>query len=181
MYHWSQMPDNGSNSEVGFLMNYCGYTVDMTYGCVSPSAFASRIDNALRNNFNYSAAISRYNNTSVTDYLPVVISDLDAGRPVILFGSTNAVDILGFKIGTGDGHCWVADGYYSRVDPTAIYDPRSNRYFARTDYYLHMNWGWDGSHNGCFAATDWGKDVNGVTMPQNYGNAIGLINEIHPN
>jgi len=134
-YQWSSMPNSvtSANSAVATLMYHCGVSVDMGYGVGSTggssayvAAAYSPITNcteyALKTYFGYSSSLQgviRANYTE-TQWIGLLETELDAGRPVIHTGS-----------GTHGGHCFVCDGYDN-------------------NNYMHMNWGWSGNSDGYF-------------------------------
>ncbi len=137
-YNWTSMPNNVSsnNSAVATLMYHCGVSVDMNYGVGSTGGSgayvisnASPVTNcteyALKNYFGYKSTLQgvEKDNYTQTQWVNLMKTELDAGRPVIYAG-----------FGSGGGHCFVNDGY----------DINS---------FFHFNWGWSGSYNGFFVIT----------------------------
>lgn len=133
-YQWSSIPSKltyrGQSSELARLMYDAGISVNMNYGGSSSSAFTSRVDDALRNDFGYSS------NTSYQSYNHHVIkSEIVNGRkPVIVRAGRDG----------GGGHAWVVEGYQS------LQQSASTKY----EYY-YMNWGWNGSYNAWYLYNDW--------------------------
>ena len=65
------------------------------------------------------------------------------------------VDLFDNPFGYKDGHAWVADGYKTVTSWEKTKIDRGNtggisyrRGIVRRSHYLHMNWGWGGSHDG---------------------------------
>ena len=137
-YNWASMPNNvtSSNSAVATLMYHCGVSVEMNYGTASQggSGAYTYLDDdyiaygymdartALKNNFGYTTAAGyeRDNYSSLSTWIGLLKTELDAGRPILYSGS-----------GTNGGHAFVCDGY-----------DNNDRF--------HMNWGWSGYYDGYF-------------------------------
>jgi len=127
-YQWSSMPNKvtGTNNAVATLMYHCGVSVDMNYGIVYPdgkggsgAAGASMVQPALVNYFGYqNSNIALRSNYTESQWINLLKSELDAGRPMYYEGA-----------GNGSGHAFVCDGY------DAI-------------NYFHFNWGWNGNSDG---------------------------------
>ena len=131
-YQWANMPNKLSSSSsvsqvnaVAKLIWHCGVAVDMMYGPTVSGAYSEAVTTALLDYFSYSDdLIGVYkNNYSNSQWLAIIKSSLDLGRPVHYSGND----------GTGQlGHAFVCDGY------------DSNDMF-------HFNWGWNGNYNSYFA------------------------------
>ncbi len=123
-YLWSQMDDYVGTSASALLSYHCGVSVDMQYDTSGSGAFSEDVDNAFRDHFRYHDDASfknRYSNYS--DWVALLKSDLDLGRPVYYRGCDPV---------PGEGcHAWVIDGY------------SSNDIF-------HVNYGW-GGFNGWYS------------------------------
>ena len=129
-YDWANMIPNYKNSytttqanAVATLMYHVGVAADMDY-TVEGSGTASNVAlAAITEYFDYDKAI----NILPKDYmkeeniLQTIATDLQTGRPVYLSGATI----------NQEGHAFVCDG-------------------MRSDGYLHINWGWNGTANGYF-------------------------------
>ena len=131
-YQWGSMPNKvtSSNNAVATLMYQVGVSVDMEYSPEESGAYvissSSPITNcseyAFKTYFGYKntlKGISRGDYTQ-TQWLNILKTELDAGRPVLYDGC-----------GNGGGHCFVADGYDN-------------------NNYIHFNWGWGGAYDGYF-------------------------------
>ncbi|MGM0944945.1 MAG: C10 family peptidase [Bacteroidota bacterium] len=130
-YSYNNMPNNSGNVHNATLIAdvfnsfpanqrdvLCSGTGISSY---DPAGYGENYSRVLKNNFGYSSAVTApYNHSSVK-------SNLNRGRPVILFGN-----------GTF-GHMWVADGYLNGVFCS-----------GQSLLKLHMNWGWGGEGNGYF-------------------------------
>ncbi len=134
-YDWNSMPlaVTGPNAAVATLMYECGVSVDMQYGVGSiggSSAYVissqSPVQNcaeyALKTYFGFTGiqGVPRSAYPNKTDWISLLKTELDAGRPVLYAG-----------LGSGGGHCFNCDGY------------DANNFF-------HFNWGWSGQFNGYF-------------------------------
>jgi hypothetical protein len=134
-FDWNSMPLSvtGPNTAVATLMYQCGVSVDMSYGVGSTggsSAYMissqSPVQNcaeyALKTYFGYTGVqgVARSAYPNRTDWINLLKTELDAGRPVLYAG-----------FGSGGGHCFDCDGY------------DANNFF-------HFNWGWSGQFDGYF-------------------------------
>lgn len=121
-YQWSSMPNSvtNSNSAVATLMYHCGVSVDMNYSPNSSGATGAVIvQPALATYFGYqNSNIALRSNYTESQWINLLKSELDAGRPMYYEGA-----------GNGSGHAFVCDGY------------DANNYF-------HFNWGWSGNSDG---------------------------------
>ena len=130
-YDWDNMVDRATSSStqaqqdaVALLSYHCGVSVDMGYGNNSSGAYPSDVINALKQYFDYSNGIgsASRNYYSFDQWVNLLKSEINAGRPVLYSGWDNA----------GGGHGFVCDGY------------------DNNDYF-HFNWGWNGSCDGYYA------------------------------
>jgi hypothetical protein len=133
-YRWSAMTNainNTSTGAIDTIMYHAGVSVNMDYGVDGSSAFviqaASPITNcaeyALKSYFRYKSSLQGLyrNNYGTSQWMIILKTELNAGRPVIYAG-----------FGTQGGHCWVLDGYDAND-------------------FVHLNWGWGGNSNGYFS------------------------------
>lgn len=131
-YNWAVMPltssytgSSASNVAVAQLMRDAGTSVSMVYGdqASSPNAnYNITCTMAFKAAFHYSSSAEA--NFNAQSY-PTVISNINAGEPLLFSGDTNT-----------DGHEWVCDGY---EQVTIVTCPVG----GETDLYFHMNWGWN--------------------------------------
>ena len=134
-YLWTSMPNSvtSNNTAVATLMYHCGVSVDMNYDIASRGGSGAYVINttstpicaeySFETHFGYKNSlqgISKSNYTN-TQWLNVMKSELDAGRPVLYAG-----------FGSGGGHAFVCDGYDD-------------------NNFLHFNWGWSGQYDGYFS------------------------------
>lgn len=134
-YQWSSMPNvvSSSNNAVATLMYQVGVSVDMNYGPASTGGSGAFVisaqtpvqhcsEYALKTYFGYKSSLKGVEraNYNQTQWLSLLKTELNAGRPIIYAG-----------FGTGGGHCFVADGYDNND-------------------YIHFNWGWGGYYDGYF-------------------------------
>ena len=136
-YDFDNMEATYATSASQLLLFHAGVSVNMDYDWSGsgayvvggyPSAFYS-----MENFFAYSSDIS-YEwkvNHSDSEYLSLIINELDNARPVISQGYGSSGD---------SGHAWNIDGY--------------------SGDNLHCNWGWGGSSNGYFSLTTMGGFPN---------------------
>ena len=129
-YDWANMIPNYKNSytttqanAVATLMYHVGVAADMDYTVEGSGTTSNVVLVAITEYFDYDKAI----NILPKDYmkeeniLQTIATDLQTGRPVYLSGATI----------NQEGHAFVCDG-------------------MRSDGYLHINWGWNGTANGYF-------------------------------
>lgn len=126
-YQWDLMPDvvDGPNEAVALLNFHCGVSVDMDYGPdLSGAAGAVLVAPALQNYFQYEAEVAARDNYTDAEWVNLLQSEIDAGRPMYYEG-----------FGNGSGHAFVCDGY-------------------QDDEFFHFNWGWGGMMDGFYYIND---------------------------
>jgi hypothetical protein len=105
-YNWNNMPNivTNYNEDVARLSFHCGVSIEMGYGVqVSGVSSLEGVSNALKQYFAYDQSTTQFidrQNYSDANWLQIMLSELDNGRPVEYGG-----------IGQGGGHAWVMDGY----------------------------------------------------------------------
>ena len=130
-YDWANMIPNYNSSyttaqanAVATLMYHVGVAANMDYTVDGSGAVSSIALAAITEYFGYDKSIHVLPKDFMTEEtaLQTVASDLQAGRPIYISGSTV----------NQEGHAFVCDGMQSNG-------------------YLHINWGWNGNGNGYFA------------------------------
>lgn len=123
-YKWDLMHPTSSNEHSALLLYHLGIAVDMGYGADGSGAFSRNVPQAIKNYFDYSknAAMVSRNSYSESEWIELMIQELEDGRPIYYSGNPNNGEA---------GHAWNLDG----SDGSAMF---------------HMNWGWGGSFNGYF-------------------------------
>lgn len=124
-YEWGNMPDNSGNDAIALLMYHIGIAVDMDYDASGSGSQIYDAAMALANYFKYDQTTLNFLNSSdysQTDWINIIKNELDADRPVLYAGFSDA----------SGGHAFVFDGYNS------------------SDQF-HINWGWSGAYNGYFS------------------------------
>ena len=130
-YDWANMIPNYNGSyttaqanAVATLMYHVGVAANMDYTVDGSGAVSSIALAAITEYFGYDKSIHVLPKDFMTEgtALQTVASDLQAGRPIYISGSTV----------NQEGHAFVCDGMQSNG-------------------YLHINWGWNGNGNGYFA------------------------------
>ena len=129
-YDWANMIPNYQSSytttqanAVATLMYHVGVAADMDYTVEGSGTTSNVALVAITKYFDYDKAI----NVLPKDYmkeeniLQTIATDLQTGRPVYFSGATI----------NQEGHAFVCDG-------------------MKSDGYLHINWGWNGTANGYF-------------------------------
>lgn len=132
VYDWNNMlpfyPETGATASqtdaVATLAAHFGIAVEMDYETSGSGALSMLVPGALRDYFGYDGAtvMRKRNYYSSGEWLDMIKSELDAGRPVYYGASSDR--------GAG-GHAFVCDGYDS-------------------EGFVHINWGWYGRSNGYF-------------------------------
>ncbi len=124
-YDWANMPDNSGNDAIAKLMYHVGIAADMDYDAGGSGAQIYDAAMALANYFKYDQTTLNFfqkDNFTNTDWINILKSELDASRPVLYAGFSDA----------SGGHAFVFDGYNG------------------SDQF-HVNWGWSGAYNGYFS------------------------------
>lgn len=141
---------------VSQLMFDLGVALRTEYG-TSSGAATIRILPALLNHFDYDPGmqlVKRANLSSYEDWNDIVISELQAKRPVYLDGINDDRTI---------GHAFVCDGYDGKG-------------------FFHINWGWDGTSNNYFLMTALNPTSQGVGGSNSgYSNSLILLRGMQPN
>lgn len=144
-YNWENMPNSWGTMETARLMRDVGDAVGMDWGCNGSSADTKdETASSFKNDFSYSSAT--YKDYALIDY-NLIKTQINQSKPVILRGGRNTGWwIFGVY---SDGHAWVCDGYRS------VFFCGVGTYL-----YLHMNWGWSGTHNGYYSFNNWSPGNN---------------------
>ena len=168
-YDWNNMVNSYSNSAtqaqkdaVATLMYHCGVAVTMSYGvsgtggsgAVTVGPSNGTAEYALKNFFLYkNTLVGCYRSSYEEDeWKNMLITDLDAGRPVIYTGR-----------GEGGGHCFICDGYNN-----------SNQF--------HFNWGWGGYCDGFYSINSMEPGTGGIGSGNgSYNESQSAIFGIEPN
>jgi streptopain len=172
-YNWSIMPNkiysstpsNSSVMEVAKLLRDVGQSVNMQYSCEGSGAYTSNAKNALVNTFGYSSYASYVNFNTNT-----IVQQLGMwNQPVILRGQDSSAG----------GHAWVCDGY-KRIKYTTIHNPGTYyeyETYTFSNFYLHMNWGWNDSFN---TDSNWFFHGTPDVGWANFSTGYKMIINIHP-
>ena len=125
-YDFDAMPDSTFSTESAKLLRHVGAAIDMAYSGRGSAGYTYKVAEALRNYFQYSNDVTyvRSYGTSTANWIAMLKSELDAGRPLVYEG-----------FGNGSGHSFVVDGYNSSS-------------------YFHMNFGWSGYMDGWYSVSD---------------------------
>lgn len=141
-YDWNKIPavlTNGCSLDCPKLIYDCGKACNMHYQSFAGIYITgswSTISNIAKGfeDFNYSARVVdldewRYGNA----WADLIRSEIDCGRPVLMYGQHNKIEIK-------EKHYFVIDGYSKEnID------------------LFHVNWGWKGSNNGYYNLEKCGK------------------------
>ena len=121
---------------VATLAAHFGVAVNMEYQPAGSGAHSMEVPNALREYFSYDQAVTmrKRDYYSSTEWLQLIKSELNAGRPVYYAASSD--------VGSS-GHAFVCDGYDS-------------------ENFVHINWGWYGTSNGYFLVSHLDPDDLGI-------------------
>lgn len=139
---------------VALLMNDVGIATNMQYTDRVSGTQSYMAERALRNYFDYDAALVTRANEGVDNFIEIVKKELRNGFPLYISGDSRS----------GGGHAWVCDG------------------FDEEDKF-HMNFGWNGQADGYYSlatlsVTSTGSEFNGAQHSFNRG--LHVI-AIHPN
>lgn len=132
-YDYANMPnkltwasDSVKVNAIATLLYHCGIGAHMTYGSIGSMANTNNMVSALTNYFRYESDIRYIERQDYTAdvWLQTMKTELDSLQP-FCYGGT----------GNQGGHAFTCDGYSE-------------------DGYFHVNWGWNGTHNGYFLLSD---------------------------
>ena len=161
-YDWDNMlPDYNRRNvttkqedAVALLMNDVGIATNMQYTDRASGTQSYMAERALRNYFDYDAALVTRFDEGEDNFIEIVKKELRNGFPLYISGESK----------TGGGHAWVCDG------------------FDKEDRF-HMNFGWNGQANGYYSLAtldvkSTGSEFNGAQ--HSFNKRIHVI-AIHPN
>ncbi|WP_430197207.1 thiol protease/hemagglutinin PrtT [Prevotella jejuni] len=161
-YDWDNMlPDYNRRNvttkqedAVALLMNDVGIATNMQYTDRASGTQSYMAVRALRNYFDYDAALVTRANEGVDNFIEIVKKEIRNGFPLYISGDSRS----------GGGHAWVCDG------------------FDKDDKF-HMNFGWNGQADGYYSLAtldvkSTGSEFNGAQHSFNRG--LHVI-AIHPN
>ncbi|WP_424048338.1 thiol protease/hemagglutinin PrtT [Prevotella jejuni] len=161
-YDWDNMlPDYNRRNvttkqedAVALLMNDVGIATNMQYTDRVSGTQSYMAVRALRNYFDYDAALVTRFDEGEDNFIEIVKKELRNGFPLYISGDSK----------TGGGHAWVCDG------------------FDEEDKF-HMNFGWNGQANGYYSlatlsVTSTGSEFNGAQ--HSFNRRLHVI-AIHPN
>ena len=161
-YDWDNMlPDYNRRNvttkqedAVALLMNDVGIATNMQYTNRASGTQSYMAVRALRNYFDYDAALVTRFDEGEDNFIEIVKKELRNGFPLYISGESK----------TGGGHAWVCDG------------------FDKEDRF-HMNFGWNGQANGYYSLAtldvkSTGSEFNGAQ--HSFNKRIHVI-AIHPN
>lgn len=129
-FDWNNILDTYTGNEtqtqknaVAQLFKYCAWSVRTDFGTSSSSSIVSNICSAMVDYFDYSPGIQIIMRSAYTSaqWDDIIYNELLAGRPVIYSGHS----------ATNGLHAFVCDG-------------------CDNSGYYHVNWGWNGKHDGYF-------------------------------
>ena len=161
-YDWDNMlPDYNRRNittkqedAVALLMNDVGIATNMQYTDRASGTQSYMAERALRNYFDYDAAMVTRFDEGEDNFIEIVKKELRNGFPLYISGDSRS----------GGGHAWVCDG------------------FDKEDMF-HMNFGWNGQANGYYSlatlsVTSTGSEFNGAQ--HSFNRRLHVI-AIHPN
>ena len=161
-YDWDNMlPDYNRRNvttkqedAVALLMNDVGIATNMQYTDRASSTQSYMAERALRNYFDYDAALVTRFDEGEDNFIEIVKKELRNGFPLYISGDPSS----------GGGHAWVCDG------------------FDEEDKF-HMNFGWNGQADGYYSLAtldvkSTGSEFNGAQL--SFNKRIQVI-AIHPN
>ena len=137
---------------VATLMQYCGYSLQMTYG-PSSSAYTAAIADALQSYFDYATTTAYVHRSNYTyaNWIELIYNELKQGRAVVYRGTS-----------AGGGHSFVCDGYQG-------------------EDFFHFNWGWGGQSDDYFklsATNPYEQGIGGSSSKEGFiydqGAVVGI-------
>ena len=143
-FNWANMKDDYSGSynqdeatAVATLMQYCGCSVQMSYGPSSGSN-TNMVAYALKAYFDYNSTVQFITRSAYTyaNWTDLIYHEIANARPVVYGGDSS----------TSGGHEFVCDGYV----------------FADETDYFHINWGWGGLSDNYFVLSVLNPDEQGI-------------------
>ena len=143
-FDWANMKDDYSGSynqdeatAVATLMQYCGCSVQMSYGPSSGSN-TNMVAYALKAYFDYNSTVQFITRSAYTyaNWTDLIYHEIANARPVVYGGDSS----------TSGGHEFVCDGYV----------------FADETDYFHINWGWGGLSDNYFVLSVLNPDEQGI-------------------
>ncbi len=122
-YSGNETNENVNANAVAKLLQYCGHSVEMSYGVSGSAASSEDCINAFTNYFGYANTPVNIQRSSFSqdEWEQIIYNEIYHRRPIIYAGNTAG----------NSGHAFICDGY----DGTGLY---------------HINWGWEGLSNGYF-------------------------------
>jgi len=148
-YVYSSMLNNSGSGETQRLMKDIGNVTNMDYNCDGSGTDGgfgvwlynySIIPAIMTMAFDFSHAQDK---TYYDEDVIIIRDNIDYGRPVILEGYDDVYICFLWWCWGSNGHAWVCDGY------------RRDYSVCGSSYWLHMNWGWNGSYNDYYYQTNW--------------------------
>lgn len=132
-FKWEKMKDTYSrftpdpDKAVATLMQYCGYSIEMSYSYQGSGAYSFYQPYALRKYFGYDKKTRLLNRDdfNLEVWNNIIYNELAEGRPVVYSGVTTK----------NEGHSFVIDGY------------------RKSDGFYHVNWGWSSTSDSYFDIT----------------------------
>lgn len=159
-YDWANMRNDNYMSgysdaqaqAVATLVNDAAQAILTDFGMSASSAFEVRVPWALINYFGYDPGVSfkKRSEMSRTDWDALIVSEIEANRPVIYSGQD-----------VESGHAFVCDGY--EIDSRGT--------------FLHINWGWGGAANDFYYSDALNPRVS---KQHNYNDQTTIIYNIKP-
>ena len=162
-FDWDNMIDDYTVSytdeqgaAVAKLMQYCGYSVEMSYGTSASGAYTKDVAVALVDYFGYDPETVVYKSRSsytMDDWNELMYNELANRRAIVYCGQSD-----------GGGHCFVCDGY-------------------SYDNFFHINWGWSGSYDGYFKLSilnPYGSGSGGSSTSNGFSYSQGAVIGIQP-
>ncbi len=161
-YDWANMRMDNYRSgfsevegaAVATLVADAAIGIGTDFGMSSSSAYEVKVPYALTSLFGYDAGVSykKRQEMSRDAWDQVIVDEIDADRPVLYCGQDVSA-----------GHAFVCDGYELRGGSTA---------------YFHINWGWGGSANNIYYASDALNPT--VSRTHHYNDLMTIVYNIKP-
>ena len=142
--NWHDMTNSGMSSKDSASLRVLGHeirTLGMAHYYPNVTGISTYYIPTILRHFGFSDKPLRYRDIDMVDW--------GFHSPIIYLATcedVNSSDNL--------GHAWIIDGYMHKAevgDPYSLHDKKRVPWVFSLQKYLHINWGWDGAHNGYFS------------------------------
>lgn len=180
-FNWNQIPLTGEpTAETQRFIFDVTESIDTRYGTTDSRSSLTNISNALRNEYNYSAS------TPYNDDMTTVLSEINAGRPVIMEGKSEFWNYTSAWIVSGANSVYSSSEYqlvvpvldYTDEDPYRVVDTHDTQSFSL--HLVYVNWGIYGRYNGYYLYDNITQD-EGSPFEADFNSNRKILTGIYPN